>query len=162
MNVSTVLLVIIGVIATTYAEVVNVARGKTARMSSTYGCVYGRFRASKGVDGNTNSSMKNSSCFHTNFNPTNWWYVDLGQTYTTVQRIEVYSRRDCCVDRNKMIAVKIGTSLSNMRQVKYWADPLQEYEYVLLEQNEEVRYVKLVHTANTAFHLCEVKVNAEL
>ncbi|XP_053407627.1 fucolectin-6-like [Mercenaria mercenaria] len=157
MVVSTVLLVIIGV-TTTCATLQNVAQGKSAYMSSNY---Y-KWPASKAVDGNTNNNMNGDSCFHTNTAATNWWYVDLGQNYQ-VSLIEVFNRKDCCADRSKNIAALVGTSLNNLEQVKYWADPLWDYESVVFHPlAKTVRYVKFVQTANTYFHLCEVKVYARV
>ncbi|XP_053387775.1 fucolectin-1-like [Mercenaria mercenaria] len=157
MVVSTFLLVIIGVTTTTYAVVTNVAQGKSAYQSTTLGT----YVASKGVDGNTDSDMMNGRCFHTKSAAENWWYVDLGQIYGTIRLIEVFSRTDCCAERNQKIAVQIGTSLDNMQQVKYWSSQIWDYESVVFPQNQAVRYVKLVHTANTYFHLCEIKVYSQ-
>ncbi|XP_053388043.1 fucolectin-like [Mercenaria mercenaria] len=136
----------------------NVARGKPAYQSSTLGPNV----ASRGVDGNDDTDLSHGSCFHTQSACNNWWYVDLGQTYETVRLIEVFSRADCCADRNKNIAVQIGTSLGNLEQVWFWSEQLWEYEFVYFDENKVVRYVKLVHTANTPFHLCEIKVKADI
>lgn len=61
----------------------NVARGKTASQSSTYGNKY----ASNAVDGSTSSS----SFSHTNDHGFSWWMVDLGQAYD-IESINIFNR----------------------------------------------------------------------
>ncbi|XP_053387417.1 fucolectin-6-like [Mercenaria mercenaria] len=167
MNISAVLLVLISVTTTTYAitglyqaimaNLKKVPAGKPAYQSSLY-TNNSKFAASKAVDGNTNTNMDTGSCFHTETNRTNWWYVDLQQTYRQIRKIELYSRTDCCAERNKMISVQIGTSLDNMRQVKYWSSQIGGHEKITFTHDQVARYVKLVHTANTYFHMCELEV----
>ena len=52
-------------------------------------------KAGRGVDGNANSQWGGASCTHTQITPQAWWAVDLG-TQSTVTRIEVVNRADCC------------------------------------------------------------------
>src|SRR6266851_5266458 len=57
----------------------NVAQGKTATQSSTYG---GGTGASNAVDGNTDGNFSHGSITHTNLDANAWWQVDLGTSAT--------------------------------------------------------------------------------
>lgn len=71
-------------------EVLNVAAGKTATQSSTWGGL----AASTAVDGSTNGNFFS----HTDYNNQAWWQVDLGASYA-LEQIKVWSRTDCCQER---------------------------------------------------------------
>ena len=71
-------------------EVVNVAAGKAATQSSTWGGI----SASNAVDGNTNGNYFS----HTDYNNQAWWQVDLGASYS-LEEIKIWNRTDCCQER---------------------------------------------------------------
>src|ERR1039458_8228462 len=72
----------------------NLAEGKTAAQSSTYGTE----SASLAVDGNTDGSFFDGSVATTNFGISAWWQVDLGAS-ATINSIVVWNRTDCCGSR---------------------------------------------------------------
>ena len=75
-------------------SIVNLARGKQARQSSTgYGGDAGR-----AVDGNTNGVYSANSVSHTDNQPQDWWEVDLGAIYN-IGLIKIWNRTDCCSER---------------------------------------------------------------
>jgi hypothetical protein len=49
----------------------------------------------RGVDGNANSQWGGATCTHTQSTAQAWWAVDLQKT-STVTRVEVVNRADCC------------------------------------------------------------------
>ncbi|XP_045184512.2 uncharacterized protein LOC123542643 [Mercenaria mercenaria] len=58
----------------------NVAEGKETTMSSV-SSVYTDYGGEKGVDGITNQDLFQGFCFHTNYETSPWWRVDLGGKY---------------------------------------------------------------------------------
>ncbi|XP_078593958.1 uncharacterized protein LOC144871881 [Branchiostoma floridae x Branchiostoma japonicum] len=91
---------------------VNVALGKTAFQTSTYGGAV----ASLAVDGNTDTNFIAGSCSRTaghletqaTSNPT--WWVDLGQSYV-VDRVVIFNRgEDCCAEWLNPFNIYIGHS----------------------------------------------------
>lgn len=82
----------------------NIAMGKQASQSSTYGLGV----ASVAVDGGTNGNFASGSVTHTQSSATEWWKVDLGALKKT-KRVEIYSRTDCCADRLKSAIVEYST-----------------------------------------------------
>jgi hypothetical protein len=73
----------------------NLALGKTATQSSTYGT--GPV-AALAVDGNTNGNFWAGSVTATLPDANAWWQVDLGSS-ATVNSIVIWNRTDCCGDR---------------------------------------------------------------
>jgi hypothetical protein len=73
----------------------NLAQGRTATQSSTYGPTTG---ASNAVDGNTDGSYWDGSITHTNLDANAWWQVDLGAS-AAVGSISIWNRTDCCPQR---------------------------------------------------------------
>jgi hypothetical protein len=65
----------------------NMAEGKPATQSSTYG----GGAASRAVDGNTDGDYVNGSVTHTGENTNAWWEVDLGNSYS-IDSIEIWNR----------------------------------------------------------------------
>ncbi|XXF75360.1 FG-GAP-like repeat-containing protein [Myxococcaceae bacterium GXIMD 01537] len=72
----------------------ELARGRTATQSSTYGSL----SASLAVDGNTNGALGAGSTTHTQADAFAWWQVDLGAA-RTLSRVDVWNRTDACGDR---------------------------------------------------------------
>jgi hypothetical protein len=69
----------------------NVAGGKAATQSSTYGT----YTAALAVDGNTNGAFGNNSLSITNPDANAWWQVDLGGS-AVVNQVAIWGRTDCC------------------------------------------------------------------
>jgi hypothetical protein len=87
------------------AENANIAKGKTASQSSTYGSAV----ASRAIDGNFDGNYSNGSVAHTNaLAPNDWWQVDLGAT-TKISNAVIYNRSDCCKNRLDSIYVFISS-----------------------------------------------------
>jgi len=73
----------------------DLAQGKTATQSSTYGPATG---AANAVDGNTDGNFNHGSVTHTGLDSTAWWQVDLG-TSAAISSITIWNRTDCCPER---------------------------------------------------------------
>lgn len=71
----------------------NLAQGKSATQTSTYGT----FVAGLAVDGDTNGVMDHGSLAITNYGASPWWEVDLGSS-GTLTSVVVWARTDCCAD----------------------------------------------------------------
>ena len=67
----------------------NIAIGKTASQSSTYGT----YNASFAIDGNTSGYIANGSITHTNNDYQAWWQVDLNAVYN-ITSINIWNRLD--------------------------------------------------------------------
>ena len=72
----------------------DLAVGKSATESSTYGTYYAAFA----VDGNTDGDVSHNSVSHTNSDPQAWWQVDLGAS-ASIDNIAIWNRTDCCSSR---------------------------------------------------------------
>ena len=72
----------------------NVALGKPATQSSTYGDA----GAGRAVDGNTDGQFSHGTVTHTQDGDDEWWEVDLGAAYL-VERIVLWNRTDCAGER---------------------------------------------------------------
>jgi len=79
----------------TYDPTRDVAKGKAASQSSTYGS---NTTAANAVDGNTDGSYFDGSISHTNDDANAWWQVDLGSSQA-LSGIGIWNRSDCCADR---------------------------------------------------------------
>ena len=92
-----------------FAGDANIAKGKSARQSSTgYGGP-----AKFAVDGNTSGSYAAKTITHTNQESKPWWEVDLGGAQT-IERIVLWPRTDCCPERLDNFTLEI---LDGERQV---------------------------------------------
>jgi len=90
----------------------NVARGGKATQKNT---AHGG-EASRGIDGNTNSSYNSGGQTHTQENTENpWWEVDLGEELP-IDSIAVYNREDGLKDRLQGFSLQV---LSAGRQVVF-------------------------------------------
>lgn len=85
----------------------NLALSGTATQSATG---WGGLPA-RGIDGNTDGIYNNNSCTHTTDAANSWWEVDLGTT-STISRILLYNRADCCHTRlgNFRVSVFAGAT----------------------------------------------------
>ncbi|KAI0225580.1 Fucolectin [Lamellibrachia satsuma] len=81
----------------------NLAKGKPAKQSTTFGKHYS---AGKAVDGNRNSNMMKRSCTHTNREAGSWWQVDLYGIYE-IRQVVITNRGDCCGNRLKSFVIEV-------------------------------------------------------
>lgn len=77
-------------------EIMNIALGKPARQSST--AESGVALASRAVDGNTSGDYGLGSVSHTNFEPSPWWEVDLGEL-VIAEEVRIWNRTDGVSER---------------------------------------------------------------
>eukprot|EP01052_Picozoa_sp_SAG31_P040964 SAG31_NODE_6077_length_2180_cov_2.018741_2_plen_238_part_01 len=64
----------------------------------------------RAIDGNRDTNYGSGSCLHTgNVDGQSWFQVDLG-SYSTVDRVAVYHRTDCCQDRLESAYVYVSAS----------------------------------------------------
>ena len=153
-------------------HLINIALGKWASQSSTWGGATGRMTpqhyrideldevacAAKAVDGCTNGRFWDNTVTHTNRDNKAWWQVDLGATYE-IERIEIYNRIDSDWDRLKDFKVAI----SDEHQVEKWSlphmdpsDPQQPVKISVPQIPGRCVMIQLNGTNN--LHLAEVKV----
>lgn len=87
---------------------VNLAEGKSAAQSSTYGSANANLAIDGNIDGNFNSgSVSNTG---SELNP--WWQLDLGEQ-TAIGRIKLFNRTDCC--RTRLSHFYVFVSETDMR-----------------------------------------------
>ncbi|XP_005170187.1 uncharacterized protein isoform X1 [Danio rerio] len=136
----------------------NLALGAAAVQSST-GDPNGN--AEHAVDGNTEADYRKGSCTHTSreFNP--WWRVDLGGV-SSVNKVTITNRGDCCEERIRGAQIRIGDSLENNGNNNQLAATLldaikgsQTFEF----QPIQGRYLNVFLPGNDeTLSLCEVEV----
>ena len=72
------------------------------------------FGAAKCIDGNTDGPDlgvgADADFCHTENEPTPWIAIDFGTT-VTVQRVEIFNRRQCCGDRTRNVDVRVADEL---------------------------------------------------
>ncbi|MEO1262001.1 MAG: RICIN domain-containing protein [Bacteroidota bacterium] len=144
----------------------EVAKGKTARQSSTK--YDARGAASNAIDGNKNGNWawSNNSITHTNDEKDPWWEVDLGGVYD-ISKIEIWNRRDCCWDRLKnfhiMVSERpISNNSTTQNQFIGGAHSFTSGDHpsMILEGNKRGRYVRIFLKAdNMPLSLTEVEVH---
>ncbi|KAI8502469.1 hypothetical protein Bbelb_200570 [Branchiostoma belcheri] len=80
---------------------------------------YGLYAAvpSRAVDGITSTHMRTDSCTHTEEEDNPAWWVNLGQPYM-IDRVVIFNRRDCCVERVNPFNIHIGDSKEVIRNPK--------------------------------------------
>lgn len=136
--------------------ITNVAAGKpTSQISTDYGGI-----PSRAVDGNLDGNMDHGSVTHTNTAVGAWWEVDLQQA-TTIQRISVYNRTECCGDRLSNFSVQILD-----------ADRVVVKEFIISGTASNVmqfaaagsrgRHVRIQLHGNSVLSLAEVQVWADI
>ena len=83
-----------GLVVTSDAPPADMAQGKAASQSSTYGGAL----PSRAVDGNTDGVFSHNSVSHTNSQANAWWELDLGSS-AAISSITIWNRTDCCSNR---------------------------------------------------------------
>ena len=84
----------------------------TATQSSLWRNDANKFGAGNCIDGDTGGRKPDGqySLCHTNDDVTPWIAVDYGTT-VTVQRVEIFNRRDCCGERTQNVDVRISDKI---------------------------------------------------
>ncbi|XP_064626315.1 zonadhesin-like [Lineus longissimus] len=146
---------------------VNLALKKKATQID--GCCGGS--ASRAVDGNKNKNYRGNSCSHTSAKAgdkvnNNWWSVDLG-TKSSVQRVVLYNRADCCGNRlaNFKIVVSDTKPRPGRKLVFTSADVCASKTGAVPQGGtatfvcrKDGRYVSIVQSRGVHLTLCEVEV----
>ncbi|XP_070542883.1 uncharacterized protein [Ptychodera flava] len=140
--------------------VINIAKGKQVRQSSTQG----KRDAELAVDGDKTGVYK--VCASTGKEEAPWFQIDLGNTYD-IFGVVITNRIDCCSYRLKNAVVKIGDTPNMLKTVK-----CGEYPLTKEEANQETvpivcacglpvrgRYVTIqIAELTQSLTLCEVEV----
>jgi hypothetical protein len=160
---------------------INLARGKPARQSSTFGQAY----AGYGVDGihasiqsawelidesglleriaspAARTALKRSdrsSGFQTNYEPNPWWEVDLGRPYT-LERARIYNSQPLFYQRAATLRVLLSDDAYNWRVVYDNAGKVFGPEPLAVNLgNATARYVRVQLAEPNWLHLEEVEV----
>lgn len=127
----------------------NLADGATTTQSSTWG----ELAASLAVDGNTNGNFFT----HTNYDNQAWWQVDLGASYY-IDKIKVWNRTDCCVERLNNFDVMISDEPFNGAPVQSVRVTDQAGWPSTINMNKRGRYVRVRLSGTNYLSLSEVEV----
>ncbi len=149
------------------AQSTNIAKGKTAKQSTT---AYNQIgAASNAVDGNTNgmwSHNNNNSITHTSEDNNPWWEVDLGAVYD-ISKIKIWNRADaCCWNRLQNFHVMVSESpiSANSTTENQFISGAHSFTAadqtsLILEGNIKGRYVRIFLPGNKkVLSLTEVEV----
>uniref|UniRef100_A0A671PF23 Fucolectin tachylectin-4 pentraxin-1 domain-containing protein n=1 Tax=Sinocyclocheilus anshuiensis TaxID=1608454 RepID=A0A671PF23_9TELE len=98
----------VGVYGLVFALIYNLATGRTAIQSSTYGL----WSAEQAIDFSPGFTKSWSLCSSTTAQTNPWWRVDLCYIYR-VSRVVITNRLDCCPERINVAEIRIGNSLEN-------------------------------------------------
>ncbi|XP_035697814.1 uncharacterized protein LOC118430887 [Branchiostoma floridae] len=146
---------------------VNLALGKTATQSSDYVHLEEALGAGKAVDGSRATDIgQDKACTHTQRDYQPWWKVDLSRTYT-VQRVSILNRGDCCGERLKDFAVRVGPNEDfslNGQCGETYTDTPTDGQTIVVYCNPPIsgRYVSVQLMGREDYlSLCEVEVYAE-
>lgn len=120
----------------------NLADGKPWRTSSTYK----GFSPEQGVcDGNETAIF-----FHTQRESEPWVELDLGAP-TTIERVDVGNRRDCCRDRSFPLAIEISLNGEDWEEIGRRVEPFTTW--TLKVEPTSARYVRAKAIKRTFLHL---------
>jgi hypothetical protein len=140
----------------------NLARGKAATQSSTWGV-----GAGAAVDGNTDGAYFDGSVSQTNSEPNAWWQVDLGAS-ATIPTIAIWNRTDCCASRlsdywifvsdTPFAAADTPTTLQN-RAGTWRSHQTSPPDGTLpIAVGAQGRYVRIQLSGTNPLHMAEVQV----
>ncbi len=113
----------------------NIAPGKTASQSS----IYGKGKAELALDGNADGIYANGSITHTMNGTNEWWEVDLG-AMTPIDRIVLWNRTDCAMERLAGCTVSL----------------LDEKRNSIWNQVTEAKPGRTIHLLNDATVFCKL------
>ncbi len=134
-----------------FADLPNLARGKTAAQSSEYP----GYPASLAVDGVTPSAVAGNFS-HTAYQAQPWWRVDLGASQE-IGQVVLWNRGDCCADRLRDFTVSLsedGVNWSTTRSFPGSAGALTVADFA----RARGRYVRVRLNKTEFLHLGEVEV----
>ncbi len=132
----------------------NLAAGKPATQSSTYGGA----EAIRAVDGNTDGDNVNQSVSHTTRESQPWWQVDLGKV-TSIGEVIIYNRTDCCSERLADFDVLLSNDGSNWQTAASFAGTAPTR--TALPIYESGRFVRVRLRGTNYLSLAEVQVYAQ-
>ena len=120
----------------------NLAEGKPWRASSTY-------RGFSPADGMCDK-RKTAIFFHTNREQDPWVEIDLGQP-TSIHRVDIRNRRDCCRDRTFPLTIEVSTDGTQWTEVGTQTEPFSRWtlEFAPIP----ARYVRARARKRTFLHL---------
>ncbi|MEM6630148.1 MAG: discoidin domain-containing protein [Bacteroidota bacterium] len=140
----------------------NIALGRTARQSSTYG----NGEADLAIDGNTTgTSPWSADLQHTTNELQPWWEVDLGAK-SKIDSIILYNRTDGFQFRLSDFYILISDSPMEGTAEELLADPAISQTFFLggaglsasIPMNDEGRYVRIQLMTTSLLHMAEVEV----
>lgn len=135
----------------------NLARGKTAKQSSTRSA---GGAASRAVDGITSGVFSNNSVTHTASESENgtWWEVDLGGIYS-ISQIKIFNRTDCCQDRLNNMGVKVSNTPFRSNSDGILFGELVTFGNIRTFNASQVgRYIRIYKKSGGFLSLAEVEV----
>ncbi|KAL7542580.1 hypothetical protein ACHAXR_011906 [Thalassiosira sp. AJA248-18] len=115
--------------------------------------------ASRAIDGNTDGNWYHNSVSHTCNEPHAWLLVDLSQNYEyVINRVSVYNRNDCCMDRLSNSEVQIlndeGTVIASELIPAGAVSSVFHFDF----DNVSGRYVRVYKPVFGELEIAEVKV----
>jgi len=138
-------------------KMINVALGRHARQSSLSQWSHA-YDADRAVSGWRNAPF----VFHTDFEATPWWEVDLGRIYP-IDRVVVYNRRDGCRERARTLSISVrsdtkeaGTSVYS--RADSFVDTPAGVPLVVELRGRCARFVRIQLHEHTALHLQQVEI----
>ncbi len=139
---------------------INLALGKHATQTSIY--LYHSIVPVAGyaVDGNTDGYFLNQSTTHTKLEYKPWWQVDLG-SQKKINKIIIYNRTDCCVNRLSTYRVSISNEAdfsTHTYQQDFHVAPNPKKTITLDMPGKQGRYVKIQLPTWGYLSLAEVQV----
>jgi len=140
----------------------NLARGKAASQSSTWGGVAG-----VAVDGNTDGNYFNGSVSQTNPEANAWWQVDLGGS-ATISTMAIWNRTDCCAARlsdywifvsdTPFAAADTPTTLQNRAGTWHSHQTAPPDGSQPIAIGAQGRYLRIQLSGTNSLHMAEVQV----
>ena len=127
----------------------NLALNGTATQSSTSNGGI----ASRAIDNNTSGVWSQGSVTHTADAINSWWQVDLRQD-ADINRIEIFNRTDCCVDRLADFSVSVLDANDQLVWHRFYANPPNSS----LTINVDTRGRKVRVNLDGTLSLAEVRV----
>ncbi|MEM6630907.1 MAG: discoidin domain-containing protein, partial [Bacteroidota bacterium] len=149
----------------------NLAWGKAARQSTTYGDGLASIAVDGIVDGQGSPWGTNASLQHTQSETSPWWEVDLGEN-SAVESVSIYNRTSCCQDRLRDLYVLISPEPfgDTTRLADLLSDPFISHAQLTGIPTDSIisipisvsgRYVRIQlpdDGVNSALHVAEIEV----
>ncbi|XP_053387809.1 fucolectin-like [Mercenaria mercenaria] len=135
----------------------NVAEGKQTTMSSV-SSKHVNYGGDKGVDGITNQDLWQGFCFHTEYESSPWWRVDLGAKYG-IFSVKLYNILNSGgVWKARDLRLSIGITLETMDIVGSVLGQIDDIHTFNFSAGIEGRYVQVTLMGANVLHLCEIQV----